>query len=393
MLNRTPPKSSNILNASRKRRQVRGPVLMYGAIALVVIGLILLIVWLTRPGQPLGTLFATDTPTATLTPTPTNTLPASETPTITPTGTETPTPTPSEPFPYTIQEGDSLDAIAQRFNLGEDGILLILDQNPQILANNGVIFVGQTITIPPPGTTRSTSTPIPNLPRGTLIEYRVLPGDTLAGIAVRFNSLEADIIEANDITDANALQVGQILQVPVNLVTPTPTLPPTSTPITPTVAGQQATATGAAGAAATPSAACSFDENGAYVTQLQTLINNQRTSNNLPALTVNNQLAAAARTHAIDMLCNNYLAHAGSDGSVPEDRVQAQGFSASLVVENLYAAPVSAGTPQAAIDWWMSDAASRAAILNADVTALGVAYVSSGESMLGGYFVMVAAKP
>ena len=35
------------------------------------------------------------------------------------------TSTPSEPFDYTIQEGDSLDAIAQRFNLGEDGILLI----------------------------------------------------------------------------------------------------------------------------------------------------------------------------------------------------------------------------------------------------------------------------
>ena len=366
---------------------------MYGAIALVVLGVILLLVWLTRPNQPLGGLFATDTPTATMTFTPTNTSIPSETPTITPTGTETITTTPSEPFPYTIQEGDSLDAIAQRFNLGEDGILLILDENPNIInVNNGVIFVGETISIPPPGRTRATSTPIPNLPRGTKIEYRVLPGDTLAGIAVRFNSLEADIIEENNIENANALQVGDILQIPVNLVTPTATLPSTSTAVTPTVAGQP-TATRAAGGSGTPVAACDFVENASFVTQLQTLINTERTSNNLSALSVNAQLAAAAKAHAIDMLCNNYLAHEGSDESTPESRVEEQGFTASVVVEDLYAAPINVGDPQSAIDWWMSDSASRADILNANTTVFGVAYVSSEASMLGGYFVVVSAKP
>ena len=67
MLNRTPPKSSNILNSYRKKRQLQRPLLMYGAIALVVIGLLLLLYWLTRPEQPLGQLFATDTPTPTAT--------------------------------------------------------------------------------------------------------------------------------------------------------------------------------------------------------------------------------------------------------------------------------------------------------------------------------------
>jgi uncharacterized protein YkwD len=396
MLNRTPPKSSDVINSYRKRRLQRGPMLMYGAIALVVLGVILLLVWLTRPNQPLGGLFATDTPTPTLTFTPTNTPVPSETPTITPTGTATVTSTPSEPFPYIIQEGDSLDAIAQRFNLGEDGILLILDQNPSIVTeNNGVIFVGQEIMIPPPGRTRSTSTPIPNLPRGTIIEYSVLPGDTLAGIAVRFNSLEANIIEENNIENANALQVGDILQIPVNLVTPTATLPSTSTPVTPTVAAGQATATATrpAGAASTPAAACDFEENPSFVTQLQTLINDERTGSNLSALSVNADLAAAAKAHAIDLLCSNELRHEGSDGSTPESRVEAQGFTASLVVEDLYAAPVNVGDPQAAMDWWMNNPDSRADILNADTTVFGVAYVSSEASMLGGYFVVVSAKP
>jgi len=395
MLNRTPPKSSDVINSYRKRRLQRGPLLMYGAIALVVLGVILLLVWLTRPNQPLGGLFATDTPTPTLTFTPTNTPVPSETPTITPTGTATVTSTPSEPFDYTIQEGDSLDAIAQRFNLGQDGILLILDENPTIIGqNNGVIFVGDTIRIPPPGRTRSTSTPIPNLPRGTLIEYRVLPGDTLAGIAVRFNSLEQDIIDENEIENANALQVGQVLQIPVNLVTPTATLPSTSTPLTPTVAAGQPTATRTAGGSeGTPAAACNFEENTSFVTQLQTLINDERTSNNLSALSVNAELAAAAKAHATDLLCSNELRHEGSDGSTPESRVEAQGFTASLVVEDLYAAPVDGGDPQSAIDWWMSDSASRADILNPNTTVFGVAYVSSEASMLGGYFVVVSAKP
>jgi uncharacterized protein YkwD len=403
MLNRTPPKSSNTIQSFRKKRQLRGPIMMYGAIGLVVLGFVLLVYWLTRPGQPLGQFFATETPTATVTFTPTST----STPTLTPTITETPTVTvtftPSGPTQYTIQEGDSLEAIAARFNLGPDGILLILDANSNIMsANNGVIFVGQEITIPAPGTTRATSTPIPaSVPRGTRVEYQVLPGDTLAGIAVRFNSVQEDILAANpDLgEDANALQVGQILQIPVNLITPTATLPATSTPITPTVQGGQPTtaATTAASTrapAGTGTASCSFDENAQFVTQLQDLINDERTAAGRPALTLNAQLTTAAQNHAVNMLCNNYLSHIGLDASTPEQRVEAAGFNASLVVENLFALhPAYGGNPQAAVDWWMSDPVSTADLLNEDTTQFGIAYVSSDTSLLGGYFVVVSASP
>jgi len=391
MLNRNPSNSSNVINSYRKRRQQKGPFLVYGAIALVIIGGIMLIIWLTGPGQPFSGLFPTETPTPTLTSTPTNTSAPTETPTTTLTPAPTVSATPSAPFPYTIQENDSLDAIAQRFNLGDDGILLILDQNPEIVnVNTGVIFVGQTILIPIPGTTRPSSTPIPsNLGRGTLIEYRVLPGDTLAGIAASFNSIEQNIIDENNIENANALQVGQVLQIPVNLVTATATLPSTSTPVSPTVAGGQPTAAGTS--SVSEPAACDFEENAGFVTQLQTLINSERTSNNLSALTLNAQLSAAAKTHATDMLCYNYLSHTGFDSSTPETRVTAQGFTASLVVEDIYASKT--GNPQAALDWWMGDPAHRADILNANTTVFGIAYVTSADSMLGGYFVVVSAKP
>ena len=393
MLNQKPPNTSNVINSYRKRRQQRGPFLIYGAAALVIIGAIMLIVWLTSPGQPFGGLFPTETLTPTLTPTPTNTSPPTETPTITLTPTATISPTPSGPVDYIIQEGDSLDAIAQRFNLGADGILLILDANPAIVAQQGgVIFVGQTISIPAPGTVLATRTPVPaSLGRGTLIDYQVLPGDTLAGIAASFNSIEQNIIDENAIENANALQVGQVLRIPVNLITATPTLPSTSTPVTPTLAGGQPTATGAAANPTSAPAACAFEENAAFVTQLQTLINNERTSNGLTALNANAQLAAAAKAHATDMLCNNFLSHTGSDNSTPQTRIEAQGFPASLVVEDIYAS--QAATPQAALDWWLSDADHRADILNANTTVFGIAFVSSDASMLGGYFVVVSANP
>ena len=240
MLNRTPSNSSNVINSYRKRRQQKGPWLIYGAIALVVIGIVILLIWLFSSGQnPVGGLFPTDTPTPTLTYTPTSTTTPTLTATITETPTITLTPTRSGPTEYIIQENDTLQAIAERFDLGDDGVLLLIDNNPEIMQQNGVYFVGQKLVIPAPGTTRVTSTPIPaNVPSGTRIEYQVLPGDTLAGIAARFNSKEENIITVNKIEDANALAVGQILEIPVNLVTATATLPPTSTPVTPTVAGQ-----------------------------------------------------------------------------------------------------------------------------------------------------------
>jgi formylglycine-generating enzyme required for sulfatase activity len=161
----------------------------------------------------------------------TQTYKPAQTVTITASPTFTLPPTPSVPIDYIIQEGDTLQAIAEKFNLGNDGVLLLIDVNPDIMKNGGVYYVGQKITIPAPGTVRATPTSFGNLSSGTRIDYQVLPGDTLASIAAKFNSIADNIIAVNNITDANALQVGQSLKIPVNLVTATATLPPTTTPV------------------------------------------------------------------------------------------------------------------------------------------------------------------
>jgi uncharacterized protein YkwD len=124
---------------------------------------------------------------------------------------------------------------------------------------------------------------------------------------------------------------------------------------------------------------------------LEKLINNARVSNGLAGLTSNVKLASAAKAHATDMVCNGYFSHIGLNGSTPESRVAAQGYTASMVLENMYALPQS--NAQTAFNWWMNDPASRGNLLNPNITEFGVAYAVSDKSLLGGYFVAVFAKP
>ncbi len=225
---------SRVIDKNRRRQQMGPKVVWALAVGLVGIGLILLAFWLFGGDQasPLAGVFATETPTPTVTPTITPSATPTQTPSPTPTATVTPTPTPSAPYPYTVEEGDSLAIIAEKFDLGDDGIVLILLLNPAIDPVTQVIYPGQEILIPNPGMELPTATPVPldTLRQGELIEYIVQPGDTLYLIASRYNSTVEAIVEENELDNANDIFVGQLLNIPVNLVTPTPTLPPTVTP-------------------------------------------------------------------------------------------------------------------------------------------------------------------
>lgn len=230
------------LTPRRKRPQIGSRLFTVGAIVLVVIGLVVIGASLIGPGKPISNMLATDTSTPTLTFTPTSTSTPTPTPTETLTPTVTNTPTPSAPFYYTILEGDNLVGIAAKFQLAEDGIPLILDLNPVIAENKGIIFPGQQILIPNPDKRRDTPTPIPaELRSGTRLEYTVLPGDTLAGIAAKFNSTVEAIIAIPEnkikITDPDSLQAYDVIIIPVNMITPTFTRLPTSTPVTPSPTG------------------------------------------------------------------------------------------------------------------------------------------------------------
>ena len=390
-MNSEPSASDTI--ASYRKRQQRGPVIIWAIAALlVVVGAIILIVWLTGDNKPKISLFATKTPTPTLTSTPTQTATATATATITltPSQTSTPVPpTPSAPFYYEVQEGEFLYSIVEKFSLGDDGILLLYLLNPTVETSGGSIYPGQKILIPNPGMDLPTATPVPvDLPQGTLIEYIVRPGDSIAAIAVKFRSTEDAILEENEIApeDANKIQVGQILVIPANLVTPAPTrLPPTapadSTPSPTAPATTDATPTGST---------CAYEENEAYVEQIFELVNTERVTQGLPPLALNEKLSKAALVHASDMACNSFFKEEGSDGSTPEERVEAQGYIASLVLQEIHAQPPEyGGDGQAAFDAWMGGTT----LLNPIVTEVGIAYAYSADSALGGYFTIILAAP
>jgi LysM repeat protein len=219
--------AQHVIEAYRRKRQ--GPrsssLFMLFTVMVVIIGAAVLVVWLIGPNSPMKakpTYTPTITPTATFTPTRTATSTATVTLTPTavpPTDTPLPTesPTMSVPSWYIVQEGDTMSGIAVKFNID---LIVLLNMNPGIDPNK--IKVGDKIIIPAPNTTLDTPTPIPADWRGT-IDYRIATGDTLAAIAIKFNSTVQKIMELNGIKNANDIQAGLVIKVPVNIATPIPT--------------------------------------------------------------------------------------------------------------------------------------------------------------------------
>ncbi|MBN1681351.1 MAG: LysM peptidoglycan-binding domain-containing protein [Anaerolineae bacterium] len=167
-------------------------------------------------------------PTATL-PGPTNTpdifVPTQEG-TVTPVqATLTPTPLPATATPdntstvvYTVQAGDTVSAIARRYNTTIDAIGKVNG-----LTNVGLIYVGQTLLIPVSSggqTTPPTFTPVPtdagteNPPQPGVGSYTIVSGDTLYGIAARFNTTAATLAQLNNIVNPNLIYPGQVISVP-----------------------------------------------------------------------------------------------------------------------------------------------------------------------------------
>jgi LysM repeat protein len=220
----------SVIESYHKRQQMMPFIIGAVAVLLVMVGIILLVVWLSGQASPLDKLFPTETPTTTSTFTSTP-----ETPTSTPTNiptetltlTITITPSPAGPFLYTVKEGDTCWGLAANFQV-DIGILLAINN----FTSGCPIKPGDTIRIPAPGQEMPTDTPIPTgIAKGSKVEYTVRSGDTIAAIASKFNARIEDIMKDNKITDANKIQVGQKLIIRVNMVTPTNTLAPTSTPV------------------------------------------------------------------------------------------------------------------------------------------------------------------
>jgi LysM repeat protein len=222
----TPQKNINQFN---QRKQFFPIFISILASLLVLIGIVILVLWLSGGGISFNLFKGKQTATQTSVPTPVLSPTPSLAPTLTATQTPPITPTPSGPFEYEVKQDDTCWGLAVKFKADFEALLAING------FTNGTcpIYPGLKILIPAPGATIPTQTPInpAEMTKGTKINYTVQSGDTLATIAGRFNSTIADILalNKNKFTDANNIPIGIVLVIRVNLVTPTPTFAPTST--------------------------------------------------------------------------------------------------------------------------------------------------------------------
>lgn len=130
---------------------------------------------------------------------------------------------PSGPtFAYTVQAGDTLFGIALRYNTDVDTLRRLNN------LSDDTIQVGQVLQVPGTGP-QSAATPAapaqPTQPAGQQVIYVVEPGDTLSGIAAKFNVAWTDIAAANNIPAPYTIYRGQKLVIPGVQPTPVPQTP------------------------------------------------------------------------------------------------------------------------------------------------------------------------
>lgn len=137
--------------------------------------------------------------------------------------------TASQAGTYTVKSGDTLSGIAQQFNTSY-GQLAQLNH----ITNPNLIRVGQVLTLRQNSTSSTSSASAKETSQTTSSNgtYTVKSGDTLSGIAARFNTTTASLAATNHITNPNLIKVGQHLQVTATQTVNTKTNHQTASPST-----------------------------------------------------------------------------------------------------------------------------------------------------------------
>jgi uncharacterized protein YkwD len=104
------------------------------------------------------------------------------------------------------------------------------------------------------------------------------------------------------------------------------------------------------------------------------LVNHERTSRGLPALTLNPKARDVARAHSEDMLERGYFSHITPEGASPFDRLHDGHVSFGSAGENLALAPTLALAHQGL----MNSARHRANILGKQYRTIGIGIMDAG---------------
>ncbi len=166
--------------------------------------------------------------------------------------------------------------------------------------------------------------------------YTVVSGDSLWKIAKKFQVGLSEIIEANpQISNPNLIYPNQVINIPE----------------------QDASVLN-------------------YEKEVVRLVNKERSSRGLSALTMDWQLSRVARYKSQDMHDKRYFSHTSPTYGSPFDMISAFGLSYRSAGENIAKGQRS---PQEVVNAWMNSSGHRANILNASFTKIGVGYVANGN--------------
>lgn len=145
--------------------------------------------------------------------------------------TAVPTTRPSTPTPaptatpitglreHTVASGETLFSIAARYGTTAAAIA-----NTNGITDLSLVRIGQVLRIPPPGASSSAATTVMRT-----TTHEVARGETLSGIAARYDTTPQVIRDLNGLT-GDVVRIGEQLRVPAAAATPTPRPAPTAAP-------------------------------------------------------------------------------------------------------------------------------------------------------------------
>ncbi|BCW47728.1 hypothetical protein StoSoilB13_00700 [Arthrobacter sp. StoSoilB13] len=137
---------------------------------------------------------------------------------------------PAVPDTYKIVRGDTISAIARRFNLDTAAVLQL-----NKLTATTLIYPGQTIKLTGTAPAAPEQTPAPAAPPNATT-YTVVPGDTLGAIAARHGVPLSSIFSWNNLGGSSIIYPGQKIKVsggssPSTPPAPAPAPAPAATPV------------------------------------------------------------------------------------------------------------------------------------------------------------------
>lgn len=124
-----------------------------------------------------------------------------------------------------------------------------------------------------------------------------------------------------------------------------------------------------------------YSSTGLTVNGVFNLTNQQRTTNGVPTLRLNDALNKAAAARVQDMIANGYFSHQSPDGKDYVSCINNAGYAWSGVAENIADGTYGYLTDSLVMDGWMNSSGHRANILNSAYRDIGVGV---GHGMFNG---------